>query len=79
MKVSKTRNLRINMGNYEHVDLTASVELDVDPGEWKIGMLADTIDATLDGILQHDVQDAMDASGNEDSFIYTWTQNKGVQ
>lgn len=63
------------MGNYEHVELTATVETEVKTN--LTTEIVGNIDNLLDELLKNDIRDALDASGNQDSFIYVWTENKG--
>ena len=73
MKITRSRTLRINMGNYEHVELTGAVEMDFDEGT-KAESIVRTLNGSLDRLLEKDLQDAIDSSAldSESSFVYSW-------
>lgn len=77
MKVTRSREVRINLGNYEHVATTASVETEFDD-EVKLDSIAHSMDKILDGLLESDIKDAKDSSSldESESFVYTWTEIK---
>jgi hypothetical protein len=78
MKITRGRTVRVNLGNYEHVETSASVE-----EEWGWDRVSDpegldrevkAMDKCLDKLLEEDLRDAESSTSLDDdkSFIYTW-------
>jgi hypothetical protein len=85
MKVGRTRELRVNLGNFEHIIVSATIEEEaiaeaVNTPE-KFANLVESYDALLDKLLASDLQRAMDSSGldEEASFVYAWTSSSNPQ
>lgn len=72
MKISRSVTLRVNQGNYEHVETTAMVEFDTDdvnvttPEE-----AAEFADGVLGTLLKPDVETAAQTA-IEESFVHNW-------
>jgi hypothetical protein len=64
VKVTLTREYKINMGNYEHIVVGGSIEYE-DNGAMK----AAQIKGALDTLLAADLQVARDLTTHEDSFV----------
>lgn len=74
MKVTRGRLVRINLGNYEHIETSATVEQEVHD-EVDINTIVAKADEALDKLLEADIKDAESASGldSDASFVFTWT------
>ena len=75
MIIRRSAELRVNLGNYEHVIISGAVE--IDSASLPEGMSAiDSAQALLEQSLQEDIAAARDASGltADQSFIFHWKQ-----
>ena len=82
MKLVKTRTHRFNMGAYEHVEISGTVELgdddlpeacELDVPE-TVGLLIKTAGKILDDLLQEDIDRADQASKTpeENTYLHQW-------
>jgi hypothetical protein len=67
VKVTRRRGYRINLGNYEHVELEASVEAEIDDVLWEDRLPG--IEQVLDRSLLDDLRTAQELSVNDNSLI----------
>lgn len=72
--------MRVNMGNFEHVIVTSEieVELDDDSTVQVIDGVTERLNARLDLMVEDEIRDMVAAQGNQDSFIYTWAENREI-
>lgn len=77
MEITRTTSFRINLGNYEHMEIGGEVtvrDTDMESGASNVDELtADMIafaTATLDTMLQTDLDAAANLSANQDSFVH---------
>lgn len=87
MRFLKHRRLHVNMGNFEHVEISATVEIDTVADaealkEFGIPVtdtfeeVEDFIEERLDSLLAPDVEDAAVHTDKEESFILPYQQDK---
>lgn len=86
MKVSKSKRLTVNMGNYESVALNASMEIDSDvDGDalaelgldtWDTSEVKTFLDQQLDTLMSSDVEEAAELTANDDSFVHDYEASK---
>lgn len=77
MKVTRTREIRVNMGNFEHVILTAGAEADTKELGTKTEAEAfDLLSQILDNALAPDIARAANSTAlpADDTFINTWKE-----
>jgi hypothetical protein len=77
VKITRGREVRVNLGNFEHVITSASVETELGENErWPV---AEELDLQLDKLLSKDLRDARASTSldENESFIYTWLELKG--
>lgn len=79
MKVTRGRTVRVNLGNYEHVETSASVEEEITEEQmanFKLSEESKAMNKMLDSLLEEDLRDAESSTSlDEDkSFIYTWNE-----
>jgi hypothetical protein len=79
--LTRRRELRINLGNFEHCVDTGevSIEVDDDLSAPAVDVLTSRMNKRLDMMVEDDIRDLVAAQGNEDSFIFTWASNKGIK
>lgn len=73
MRLTKTRAHKFNMGQYEHLELSATVEIDTDelePGEDPAAVANEALDAAL----QEDVNraDQSSATPEDETYLHAW-------
>ena len=75
MKIIRGRSVRINLGNYEHVETSASVELELEENEDPVHY-AKELDTQLNKLLEDDLHDAESSTSLDEnsSFVYTWNE-----
>ena len=75
MKYTRHRELRFNLGNFEHMITAATVESEFDD-EAKLPTIAASMDKILDRMLANDVNDAKESTSLDEteSFVYTWDE-----
>jgi hypothetical protein len=83
------RRLHINMGNFEHIETTATVEVDtnadakaletlgVDPED--LGQIDDFLQERLEDLLSPDIEDAAVHTDNQDSFVLPYEKERRQQ
>lgn len=73
MKVTRTRTHRFNMSNYEHLEISASIEVEADHAS--VGVLT-TLDERLDELLRDDIERAELATGldSDNTYLHTWKE-----
>ena len=78
MKVTRSRKIRVNLGNFEYIEAEAGIERDFD-GDLE-ELVPQEFDSALDALLQQDLRDALDATGQpqEQTFINVYAENKGI-
>lgn len=86
MRFLKNRRLHINMGNYEHIEDTATVEVDtvvdaealkdngVDPTD--LEAVQEFINTQLDHFLEPGISDAAAFTDEEDSFVLPYEKER---
>ena len=82
MKVSKSKRLTVNMGNYESVAINAFMELDSEVDQdalselgldvWDTDEVKVFLDQQLDTLTSSDVDEAADLTDRDDSFIHDY-------
>jgi len=89
MRFLINRRLHVNMGHYEHVEITGSVEvdtladrdglvdLDVEPGEPELVIAF--IREQLEAMLAPDIEDARVHTDEEDSFIHPYAADRTTE
>lgn len=65
MIISRTKSLRLNMGNYEHIDTSVTIS-----GEFDDLPDANYLDALLLEYLRADLHQASLLTDNEESFVH---------
>ena len=75
MIFTRTRTLRFNMGPYEHLEISATVQ--ADPSELDVASaftVGEQLDTILDDLLRGDVDRADDASKTpeDNTFLHAW-------
>jgi hypothetical protein len=68
--IRRSRELRFNQGNYEHIILRAELESDGDIEDW------DDLDAELDKALAPDIEKVKKSTSlnAEESFVWDWSK-----
>lgn len=84
MILRKTKNLRFNMGHYEHVELYGVMEVDTradaedlkkfDINPTDLDAVMDFIDDRITEFLEPDVEMVSRTTDNQDSFVYPYIQ-----
>ena len=72
MQITKTRTYRVNLGNYEHIDVSATVVVgpdDVPPDTDVLSFINDTLNL----LLEPELDAAAEMTANENSFVYIST------
>jgi hypothetical protein len=72
LKLTRTREFVVNMGNYESFRTSATVEIesyDIETAEGKAEIL-------LDAALKDDLQSAANLSDVRNTYILTWNKEK---
>lgn len=77
MKVTRGRTVRVNLGNYEHIETSASVEDEITEEQmanFNLSEESKAMNKMLDSLLASDLKDAQDSTSLDDtgSFVYTW-------
>jgi hypothetical protein len=81
VKLTRTREHVINMGNYESLRIGATIEVDTDTiargaEEEPIHAASQFAEAQLSKALEKDINDAVDLlPGGSDSYILSWGNN----
>jgi hypothetical protein len=77
LKIIRGRSVRINLGNYEHIETNASVELELEENEDPVHY-AKELDTQLNKLLEDDLHDAESSTSLDEnsSFVYTWNELK---
>lgn len=77
MKITRGREVRVNLGNFEHVVTSASVEAELGENEDPI-QYVEELDHQLDTLLEKDLRDAESSTSLDESssFVYTWSELK---
>ena len=90
MRLLVNKRLHVNMGNYEHMETTATVEIDTEKDEdilAKYEVASDDLESLeifineeINNLLHADVEDAHFMTAEEDSFIHEYytEHKKGV-
>lgn len=76
MIITKTRTMRFNMGSYEHLELTATVQVDtaeLNPGA-DGALVANQV---LDELLQDDIDraDSSSQTPQDETYLHAWKDN----
>lgn len=83
----KTKNLRFNMGHYEHQEVYAVVEVNTDSAADRDDLIAlgvdprdldavmDFIDDRIADFVEPDVQSAFKTTANDDSFVFPYIKS----
>lgn len=86
MRVLKNRRLHINMGNYEHIEDTASIDLDtntdgdllraqgVDPND--LDSVYQFVEDELAAVLAPGIEEAATYTDEESSFVLPYTHDR---
>lgn len=75
MKLTRTREFVVNMGNYESFRTSATVEL-YDPMITHITDLEQEAEKILDEALKQDLLDAARLSDVRNTYVLTWNEEK---
>lgn len=73
MKVTRTRTHRFQLAKYEHIEISASIEDDVEALTNDVVLV---MDATLDRMLRDDIARAEVATSfdTDDTYLHTWKE-----
>ena len=74
MILRSTRSARINMGNYEHMEMYATVEIDTEKDEISENEAKPLIQQYLTDMLQHDMVRVSQLTDNEKSFVFPYLE-----
>lgn len=76
IKIKKTKSLRINLGNYEHMEVYATMEIDLadEPG-MTTDEAMDFIDQSLTDFLAPDAQQASEITDKEESAVFPYLEH----
>lgn len=75
MKLTRTRTLRFNIGAYEHIETSATVEADTDELEITDDKgIADYMTRLLDQLVQDDVDraDQVSVTPDDQTTVHSW-------
>lgn len=70
MQITKTRTYRVNLGNYEHIDVSATVTVDDADVVGDSSTMIPLVDKTLALMLEPELDAAALMTVNENSFVY---------
>ena len=70
MQITKTRTYRVNLGNYEHIDVSATVTVDDADVVGDSSTMIPLVDKTLALLLEPELDAAALITANENSFVY---------
>jgi hypothetical protein len=73
MKLTRTREFVINMGNYESFRTSATVEVEI---ESNVLTANDKANRMLDQSLADDLKSAAKLSNVKDTYVLTWNEEK---
>ena len=82
IKITRSKEFTINMGNYESYKSGASVELQVPEGmgtdDETYASLFAKADAIIESSLKEDLEKAADISGVANTYILTWLEDENA-
>lgn len=76
MKLTKSRTLRFNMARFEHIEISATVEVDTSELDHTHQGAVKYINELLDDMLREDVERATlsTVTPEDDTFVHEWKE-----
>jgi hypothetical protein len=79
LKIIRGRSVRINLGNYEHIETNASVEDEITEEQmaaFSLDKESKAMNKILDELLEEDMRDAESSTSLDEnsSFVFTWNE-----